>query len=219
MVARARRPHREVRVPEDRQVLEPDGRRGELGRCAGRLPEVDDGGVRRGSLDPSRRGSAPQRVEDVVRALPRRRPPASRREITRLVQAERRVGAVLQGALQPCGAATRGHDRAAPSNRAAWTATSPTVPRRADTSTVSPPSSGARHANGSQPARPAIPSAPASAGSAPSGTSITCASPTGARSAIAPASFAQATRRRSRPPCRPPCVRPPHNPARTATRG
>ena len=54
------------------------------------------------------------------------------------------------------------------------------------TSTFSPPESGARQANGSQPARPAIPSPAASAGSAPSGTSIAYASPIGARSAIAP---------------------------------
>ena len=175
---------------------------------AGRLAEIDDGGARRSGLDGRCSGLAPQRVEDVARALAAERFLECRHEIV----GPRRGGASHRrrdsrarsspAALRP--AATT---RAAPSSFAVWTATRPTEPVAPSTSTFSPPASGARHANGSQPARPAIPSAAASAGSAPSGTSIACASPDRARSAIAPAAV-----RPSDPPkiqtTRPSSVRP-----------
>ena len=101
-------------------------------------------------------------------------PLASRSRAAALAAAEPDdlVGAVRACTLEPRLAPPAATTRAAPSTRAACTATRPTAPVAPSTSTVSPVRTGARHASGSQPARPAIPHAPASAGSAPSGTSV-----------------------------------------------
>ena len=77
---------------------------------AGRLAEVDDRGVRHSCLYGCRGGLAPQRVEDVARALAAERVLEGGDEVVDLVQAERRVGAVLRRSLEACSAATGRND-------------------------------------------------------------------------------------------------------------
>ena len=96
----------EVRMTENREILETHGSRGELGGRAGRLAEVHDGRVRDCRLDGGCGGLAPERVEHVARAFAVERVLEGRHEVVGLVEAERGVGSELGSALEPRGTAS-----------------------------------------------------------------------------------------------------------------
>ena len=108
------RGHGEVRVAEDREVLEANGRRRELRRRPRGLAEVDDRRPGSGGLDGRGRRRAPERIEDVARALAAERVLERRDEVLCLVEAERRVGAERRGPLEPFRAPARGDDPRGP---------------------------------------------------------------------------------------------------------
>lgn len=91
----------EARVAKDGEALESHRRRGKLGGRACRLAEIDDRGAGRRGLDRGSSRFAPQRVEDIARALAAERLFDGCHEIFVLVQAEDRIGAVLRGPLEP----------------------------------------------------------------------------------------------------------------------
>ena len=177
----------EVRVSEDRQILEAHRRRRELGRRAGRLAEVDDRGVRHGRLNRCGSGLAPQRIEDVARAFAAERVLEGGDEVVDFVQAERRIRTVLRRSLEACSAAT-GRDDASRTEqlRRLHGDEADGAGGSEDEDVLTAAGAALATPDGSQPAMPAIPRPAASAGSAPSGTSITCESPIAARSAMAP---------------------------------
>ena len=102
--------NREARVPEDRQALEAHGRGRELRHRARRLAEVDDRRPGNGGLNRGGRRLAPQRVEDVVRTFAAEGVLEGGDQVVRPVEADRRIGSDLRGALEARGASSRGDD-------------------------------------------------------------------------------------------------------------
>jgi hypothetical protein len=79
------------------------------GRGARRLPEVDDGRLRRGSQNSGCSRVAPQCVEDVARPVAAERLLEGRDEITVLVKAESCISTKIRSPLEP-GSASTGRD-------------------------------------------------------------------------------------------------------------
>src|SRR5688572_10935671 len=100
----------EVRVTEDREVLETDGGRRELRRRAGRLAEIDDRRPWDGGLRGRGRRRPPERVEHVARALPAERVLEGRHEVAGLVEPHGRVGAERGRTREPLRATADGDD-------------------------------------------------------------------------------------------------------------
>ena len=157
----------EVGMAEDREVLEPDGAGGELGGRAGRLAEVDDRRPRGRRLHRRGDGCAPDRVEDVARAVAAERVLERRDEV---VHVELRPSRPLRARSRARGPWRSGPRRRPARRRAAL----PPAPRpdrrrrsRRGRERSRRPVSGARQASGSQPASPAIPRPAATAGIGP----------------------------------------------------